>query len=195
MPVAQMFLFAQLRKCVIDFAARDWAALDIDQTMRVAAKKTDHLVLRMHGNAVAISVLPRRRNYRTHGNILQFADPLERVAHLSPFYRKLVFVADMLICAAAASAKISALWRHAIRRTLLNVDQFRFGELFLFAHDFGRNDFALNRVRNKHSLTLLPRHTFPTKSDVLYFQIDQAHIINTLLQLVVSDNDIGIKLL
>jgi len=42
---------------------------------------------------------------------------------------------------------------------------------------------------------LVPRYAFPTKSNVFDFQIDNAHIINTLLQLGVSDNDTGIKLL
>jgi hypothetical protein len=101
----------------------------------------------------------------------------------------------MLIRAAAASAEIWALWRDAIRRTLLNFDQLCFGELLLFPDDFGRNQLMFNRVRNKDSLALVPRYAFPTKSNVFDFQIDNAHIINTLLQLGVSDNDTGIKLL
>jgi hypothetical protein len=44
MPVAHMFFFAQLRQRAIDLLARDRAALNINQTMRIAPKKTDHAV-------------------------------------------------------------------------------------------------------------------------------------------------------
>jgi hypothetical protein len=157
--------------------------------MRIAPKKTDHAVLRVHGDAVAIRVLPRRRDYRTHGNILQFADSLERVAHLSPFNRKLMLVIDMLIRAATASAEIRALWRDAIRRTLLNFNQICFGELLLFPHDFGGNQFALNGVRNKNGFALFPSDAFSAERDVLNFQINKSHFITNLLQLGVSAND------
>ena len=164
-----MFLFAQLRQGAIDLLARDRATLDINQTMRIAPKKTDHAVLRVHGDAVAIRVLPRRRDNRPHGNILQFADSLERVAQLSPFNRKLMLVIDVLIRAAAASAEIWALWRDAIRRTLLNFDQLCFGELLLFPDDFGGNQFALNGVRNKNGFALFPSDAFSAERDVLNF--------------------------
>src|SRR5438552_835040 len=157
--------------------------------MRIAPKKTDHAVLRVHGDAVAIRVLPRRRNYRTHGNILQFADSLERVPHLSPFNRKLMLVIDMLIRAATASAKIRALWRDAIRRTLLNFNQICFGELLLFPDDFGGNQFALNGVRNEDGFALFPSDAFSTERDVLNFQINNSHFITKLLQLGVFAND------
>src|SRR3954451_2734938 len=126
--------------------------------MRIAPKKTDDAILRVHGDAVAIRVLPRRRDYRTHGNILQFADSLERVAHLSPFNLKLMLVMHVLISTAAASAEIWALWRDAIWRTLVNVDQLCFSELLLFPDDFSRNQLLLNRVRNKDSFALLSGH-------------------------------------
>jgi hypothetical protein len=134
--------------------------------MRIALEKTDHAIVRVHGDAVAIRVMPRRRDYRTHGNILQFADSLERLARLSPLNRKLMLVIDVLIRAAAASAEIRALWRDAIRRTLLNFDQICFGELLLFADDFGRNQFALNGVRNKNGFALFSRDAFSAERDV-----------------------------
>src|SRR5213083_515948 len=157
--------------------------------MRIAPKKTDHAVLRVHGDAVAIRVLPWRRDYRTHGNILQFADSLERIAHLSPFNRNLMLVIDMMIRAAAASAEIWALWRDAIRRTLLNFDQICFGELLLFPDDFGGNQFALNGVRNKNGFALFPSDAFSAERDVLNFQIREAHFTNTPFQLAVSANE------
>src|SRR4030095_9175068 len=157
--------------------------------MRIAPKKTDHAVLRVHGDAVAIRVLPRRRDYRTHGYIFQLADSLERFAHLSPFNRKLMLVIDMLIRAATASAEIRALWRDAIRRTLLNFNQICFGELLLFPHDFGGNQFALNSVRNKNRFALFPSAAFSAERNVLNFQINKSHFITNLLQLGVSAND------
>src|SRR4029450_856916 len=102
MPVSHILLCAQLHQAAIDLLARDRATLDIDQVMRIAPKKTDYAALRVHGDAIAVPVLPRRRDYRTHGNILQFADSMERIAQLSPFNRELMFVLDVLIRAAAA---------------------------------------------------------------------------------------------
>src|SRR6476619_6668492 len=167
MPVPDMFLLAQLPQGAIDLLPRDRAALDINQTMRIAPKKTDHTVQRVHGDAVAICVLPRRRDYRTHWNILQFADSLERVAQLPPFNRELVLVIDVLIRAAAASAEIWALWRDAIRRTLLNFHQLCFAELLLFRHDFGGDQCAINGVRNKNSFALFPSNALSAERDVL----------------------------
>src|SRR5262249_40460084 len=126
MSVAHMFLFAQRRQGSIDLFARNRATVDIKQMMRIAPEKTNHPVLRVHGDAVAVRVLIRRRNNRTHGSVLQFADALERDSYLSPFNGKLMFISDVLICAAAASAEIWALWRHAIGRTLFNFDQLCF---------------------------------------------------------------------
>jgi hypothetical protein len=135
----------------------------------------------VHGNAVAIRVLHGRRDNRPNGNILQFAYSLERIAHLSPFHRNLVFVIDMLIRAAAASTEIWASWSNPMRGTFLNLDQVCFGKLRLFPDDFRRNKFALNRVRNKDHFALFPRDTLPAESDVLDQQINKAHFINTLL--------------
>src|SRR2546430_12062743 len=100
-----------------------------------------------------------------------------------------MLVIDMLIRAAAASAEIWALWRDAIRRTLLNFDQICFGELLLFPDDFGGNQFALNGVRNKNGFALFPSDAFSAERDVLNFQINKPHFIINLLQLSLSAND------
>jgi hypothetical protein len=149
--------------------------------MRIASEKTDDTVLCVHGNAVAIPVLPGRGDSRPNGNILQFAYSLERIAHLSPFHRNLGFVIDMLIRAAAASTEIWASWNNPMRGTLLNLDQVCFGKPRFFPDDFRRNKFALNRVRNKDHFPLFPRNTFSAESDVFDSQINKAHFINTPL--------------
>jgi len=89
--------------------------LDINQLVRIASKKTDHALLRVHGDAIAIRVLLRGRDDRSHRNILQFADSLQRITNLPPFDRKLMFVADVLVSASAAPAEIRTLWFNAIR--------------------------------------------------------------------------------
>jgi hypothetical protein len=80
-----------------------------------------------------------------------------------------MFVTDMLVRAAAASAEIRALWRDAIRRALLYFDQLCFGELLLFPDDFSGNQFALNGVRNKNGLALFPSNAFSSECDVPNF--------------------------
>ncbi len=83
--------------------------------MRIASEKSDHSIQRMHGDAIAISVLFLRRDDRSHRNIFEFANALQNIAHLPPFDSELMFVIDVLIRAATASAKIRALRRNAIR--------------------------------------------------------------------------------
>jgi hypothetical protein len=73
-----------------------------------------------------------------------------------------------------------------MRRAFLDLDQFRFGELFFLAHDFARNELALDRVRNKDGFALFSRDAFSAKSNIFDFQIDKTHLINTLLQLGVQ---------
>src|SRR5437899_4368351 len=137
--------------------------------MRVAPEKTDHAILRVHSDAIAISILLRRRNDGSHRNALEFADSLESVTNLSPFNRKLMFVANVLISASPTPAEIGTLRFHTIRRALLYFDQLCFSELFFLAHDFGRNGLALNRVRNKDGLPVLASDAFPAESDIFDF--------------------------
>src|SRR2546425_1527355 len=122
--------------------------------MRVAQEKTDHAILRVHSDAIAISIVVRRRNDGSHRNALEFADSLESITNLSPFDRKLMFVANVLVSASPAAAEIRTLGRDTSRRNILYLDKFRLGELLFLADDFGGNDLALNRVRNKDGFTL-----------------------------------------
>src|SRR5213080_5602346 len=105
--------------------------------MRIPTEKTDHAVLRVHSDAIAICVLVGRRDHRAHRNILEFADSLESVTNLSPLNGKLMFVANVLVSASPTPAEIRTLRFHTIRRALLYLDKIRFGELFFLAHDLG----------------------------------------------------------
>src|SRR6266853_2075241 len=123
----------------------------------------------MHSYAVAISILLRRRNDWSHRNVLEFADPLNRVTNLPPFDRKLMFVADVLVSASAASAEIRALRFDTIRGGLLHLDEFRFGKLLFLAHDLGRDQLALDSVRNKDGLALFSGDAFSAEGYVFDF--------------------------
>ena len=107
--------------------------------------------------------------------VAPFADSLENVAHLAPFNRELMFVVDVLVGTAAATAKIRALRCDPMQGAFFNFHQLRFGELLFFAQDLGGNCFALNCIRNKDSLPLFPADAFSAKGKVLDFQIDNAH--------------------
>src|SRR5437016_13012979 len=96
--------------------------LDVQQAMRIAPEKTNHAVLRVHGDAIAICVLLGRRDDRPHRNVFDFADSLQSVTNLSPFNRKLMFVANVLVSASATAAEIRTSWFNAIRRALLYFD-------------------------------------------------------------------------
>src|SRR5206468_113695 len=147
--------------------------------MRVAPEETDHAILRVHSDAIAICVLVGRRDDRSHRNILEFADSLESVTNLSPLNGKLMSVANVLVSASPTPAEIRTLRFHTIRRALLHFDQFRFGELFFLAHDLGGNDLAFDGVRNKYGLPLLASDAFPAESNVFDFQIDNAHVTSS----------------
>ena len=169
MSVAHSWLSPQLGQRAINFVARDRAALDVDQTVGIAPEKTDHSVLRMHGDTIAISILFGGRDDRPHGQILELADALQNVADLAPFDRELVLAIDVLISAAATTPEVWTLRRDAMRRAFFNIDKFCFGELFFLANDFGRDRLALDRVRNEDGFALLPSDAFPAESDVFDF--------------------------
>src|SRR5216110_3109819 len=149
MAIAHEWLRAQVGKRAVDFVTRDWAGLYVDQLMRIAAIESDHALFSMHSDSVAVAVLLGRSDDRSHRNVLEFADPLKSVTNLPPFDRKLMFVAHVLVSASAASAEIRALRFDTIRGGLLDLDEFRFGKLLFLAHDLGRDELALDGVRNK----------------------------------------------
>src|SRR5437667_4073521 len=140
--------------------------------MRIATEKTDHVTLRVDSDAIAISILLERRDDWPHWNVSGFADALQSIAHLAPFNRHLMFVIDVLIGAAAATAEIRTLRFYAMRGAFFNIDKFRLRELLLLADDFDGDRLAFNRVRNKDGFALLPSDTLPAKSDVFDFKID-----------------------
>ena len=143
--------------------------LDIDQAIRFTPEKSYHALPRVDGDAIAIPILFGRRNDRSHWDIFEVSDPLKNIARLAPLNCKLMFVVDVLVSASAAAAKVLALRLDPIRRRLSNVDKFGLGELFFFPHDFRRDKFTLDRVRNKNSLPTFPSDTFSAESDVFDF--------------------------
>ena len=161
--------FPEFRQRAIHFIAGNRAALDIDQAMRVAPKKSDHPILHMDRDSIAIFVLLRRRDDRSQRKIFELADSLENIAHLPPFDRQLMFVVNVLVRAPAAMAKIGALWPDTMRRAFLDFHELRLSELFFFPHDLRRNQFALNGVRNEDSLPLLAADPFSAESEVFDF--------------------------
>src|SRR4051794_37868710 len=108
----------------------------------------------MHGDSISISVGGRRGNDRAHRDLFHFSDALENVARLPPFRHELMFVIDVLIAAAAATAEIGTLRRDAMGGRLKHFEDFGFGEFLLFAQDLGGNGFAIDREWNKNSLAV-----------------------------------------
>lgn len=167
-------LHSQVRQRAIDLVPRNRTLLDIDQAIRVTPEKSDHALPRMDGDAVAISILFRRRNDRSRRDIFEFADSLQNISRLAPFDRKLMLVADVLISASAAAAKVRT-WRpDPIGRRLAHIDKFTISELFFLAHDLRRDKLTVDGVRNKNCLATFTSDTFSAERDVLDFKIDNA---------------------
>jgi len=153
----------------VDFLLCDRATLDINQSMGIAPKESNHTILSVHRNAVSIRVGDGRRDYRPYRNLFNLSDSLQNIPNLPPFDRKLVFVSDVLIGAAAASTEVRALRLNAERRTFSKIDNFRLSEFFFVADDLGRDAFTVNCEWNKDRLAVFTRNAFATKSDVLDF--------------------------
>ena len=168
MAVANL-IFSQIGERAVHFVHCDGTTLYVDQLMRVAPKISDHAFLRVNGDAIAIRVSARRGDDWPHRNASEFSDPLENVPHLSPFDCELMFVIDVLICAAAAAAEVWALGLHAMRRTFSKIDNLCLGELFLLAHDLGRDQFTLDSERNENGLAIFSPDAFAAECDVFDF--------------------------
>src|SRR5215469_14216309 len=149
--------------------------------MGIAPIKADHAILRMNCDTIAVAVLMRRGDNWAHRNFLEFADAVEDIAYLPPFNRQFMFVIDVLIRAAAAVPEIGTLRRHAMWRAFPNIEKLRLCELFFLAHNFRRNSFSLNCIRNKNSSALVSTDTLPAKGNVVDFEVDNAHVTETLL--------------
>ena len=99
---------------------------------------------------------------------------LENIAHLPPFNRKLMFVVDVLISAAAATAKVRTWWLNTIGGGFPDIDKFSLRELFFLADDFGGNCLAINRKRDKNRFAVFTSDSFSAERNVPDFKIDDA---------------------
>src|SRR4051812_4582766 len=86
-----------------------------------------------------------------------------------------MFVADVLVAAATAMAKIRTRRLDAMRRSFENFDQLGFRELLFVADDPRRDAFAINREGNKDRLAAIARDTFAAEGDVVNGQLDASH--------------------
>jgi hypothetical protein len=111
---------------------------------------------------------------RPHGNVFQFADPLQNIADLAPFNGELMFVANVLIGAAATAAEVWTWRRNTIGGGFPDIDKFTLGELLFLAHNFRRDKLTVDGVRNKNCLATFTSDTFSAERDVLDFKIDNA---------------------
>ncbi len=157
-------LFVHFRGC-------DRAALDIDQAMGIVAEKSDDPVFDVHRNAVAIFVVERRGDDRAQRRLAEFSDALQGLRDLARFPVQLMLVAHVLVTASAASAKVRARRRSALRGCLQHRNELRFGERFFFAHDPRRDSLALDRERNEDRLAFGASDAFAAKSDVVDHQL------------------------
>jgi hypothetical protein len=93
-------------------------------------------------------------------------DALEQVGDLFVFQFQLPGVVDVLILAAAAFAKVTALRSNAVGRGLDDANQSRAGEVLLHFGELGFDLFAEHDERNKHDKLLQSADAFAAKGDV-----------------------------
>ena len=162
-------LGSQFRQFAVHFIHRDWATLDVDQTMRVASKISDDAVLSMNGDAVAISVSKRRGDHRPHRNIFEFSDSLKNVTDLARFYLELMRVIDVLIGATAATSEVRTRRLDPMWRALAKIDNLGFGELLFLARNSCRDQLGFDGKRNENGLAVFASDSLSAERDVLDF--------------------------
>ena len=141
--------------------------LDIDELMPVVPEEADGGAFRMDADAVAVGVLGRGCDGRTHRDLGEMGQPPEGLLNLRGFYGKLALVADVLVGAAAAGAKVGTGGLHAVRRGLVDGDQLRLGVSFLSLGQAGGNLLAGNDERDEDGEALITPYPFATKGNVV----------------------------
>src|SRR5438067_9792325 len=118
--------------------------------MRIAAKETNHAVLGMNSDPVAIRIGCGRWDDWPDRDLFEFANSLQNSPDLSPLDGELMLIGNVLIAAASAASKIRTFRFDAIRRRFENVNQFGVSELFFFPDDIGRDFFAVDGERDEN---------------------------------------------
>ena len=151
----------------------DLAFLDVLHQPAVGADEADvQLLLRLvplaaDHDAVAVAVGRRTRNDRRNFIRRNFPDALEQIRYLLVLQPQLRRIGDVLILAAAARAKITALRRDALRRRLLHAKQFCPRKILFDLGDFGLNGFADQHERDEHDEIVHAPDAFATERDVV----------------------------
>src|SRR5437588_1486068 len=135
--------------------------------MRVAPKISDHAILGVNCDPIAISVLERRGDDCTHWHIFEFSDSAKNVADLARFNFELMRVVDVLISATATFAEVRTGRLNAMRRAFSKIDNFRVGELFFLADNSCGNSLTVDRERNDRGLAAYARDTLSAESNAL----------------------------
>src|ERR1700730_18739650 len=137
--------------------------------MGIAPEKSDHAVLGVDGDTIAICIRDGRGDDRPHRNVFELSDSLQNVAHLPPLNCELIFVINVLITATSTATEVGALRIDAMRRAFLEIDNFRLGELLFLTRDLRRDNLSIIGEWNKSSCDNLPAAASPSESDVFDF--------------------------
>src|SRR5437762_11816570 len=102
-----------------------------------------------------------------HGNVLELSDSLQNSPHLARFDFELVRVIDVLVSTSAAMSEVGASRFDTMRRSLANVDDLTFSELFFLARDLCRDEFAIDGEWNKNGFAMFAPDAFAAEGNVL----------------------------
>jgi hypothetical protein len=91
---------------------------------------------------------------------------LQEVADLARFDFELVRILDVLVGAPTAASEIWTRRLNAVRRRLVDIDNFSFGQLFFVPGDFCRDELAVDGEWNEHGLSMFPSNSFTAEGDV-----------------------------
>ena len=75
----------KIDKCAVYLVLGDRTALNVDQIVRVAVKKSDDAIKRVNGYPISISVGKRRGDDWPHGRVIDATDSANNFAYLSRF--------------------------------------------------------------------------------------------------------------
>jgi len=115
----------------VDGGGGDGACGDIDKFVAVVAVEADHGAFGVHADAVAVSVFPGGCDGGAHRHFGEATEAAEGLLDLRGFYLQLALVADVLIGAATATAKVGTRRLDAVGRGLIDGEEFGLGEFLL----------------------------------------------------------------
>jgi hypothetical protein len=121
------------------------------------------------------------------------AEPAQGLLDLRGFHFELPPVADVLVGAPAASAKVGAARLDAIRRRSIHGEEFGLGELFLPLREARRDLLARDDERHEDSQAINPADPLPSEGDIVNRELENLAQVRNWLHAEDQEKEKGLS--